>query len=81
MTRQYFIIPTTEIPNIDWDCVLETSEDTLRRSVDGTKTFVKWESEAPPSFVVDMTGEGPYTHEEILAILATEEWNLPMEEE
>jgi hypothetical protein len=72
--RSYFIIPVTEIPNIDFDCVLESSVETLRLSVDGTKTFVKWESISPPSFFVNMTGEGPYTHEEMLNILSGEEW-------
>lgn len=78
--RSYFIIPVTEIPNIDFDFVLETSAETLRISVDGTKTFVKWESDAPPSFFVNMTGEGPYTYEEILEILSGEEWTAPMKE-
>jgi hypothetical protein len=79
--RSYFIIPSTEIPNIDFNFVLETSAETLRMSVDGTKTFVKWECDVPPDFVVNMTGEGPYTHAEILEILSTPEWSAPMEEE
>ena len=79
--RSYFIIPSTEIPNIDFNFVLETSAETLRMSVDGTKTFVKWEGDVPPDFVVNMTGEGPYTHAEILEILSTPEWSAPMEEE
>jgi hypothetical protein len=78
--RSYFIIPVTEIPNIDFDFVLETSAETLRISVDGTKTFVKWEGDAPPGFYVNMTGEGPYTHEEILEILSGEEWTETLEE-
>jgi hypothetical protein len=79
--RSYFIIPNTEIPNIDFNFVLETSAETLRMSVDGTKTFVKWEGDAPPEFVVNMTGEGPYTYTEILDILSTPEWTEPTEEE
>lgn len=79
--RKYFIIPSSEIPNIDFDFVLETSAETLRMSVDGTKTFVKWIGDAPPEFVINMTGEGPYTYEEILDILSTEEWTAPMGEE
>lgn len=73
--RSYFIIPTTEIENINFDHVLESSAETLRYSVDGSKTFIKWECESPPEFVVNMTGEGPYTHEEILDILSTPEWS------
>ena len=79
--RNYLIIPITELSKVDFDLVCETSADTVRKSVDETKTFVKWEGEAP-AFVADIVGaEGPYTHEEILTILATEEWTAPMEEE
>lgn len=42
-TRNYLIIPVSEIAKVDFTAVLETSADTLRRSVDGTKTFVKWD--------------------------------------
>jgi len=73
--RQYLIFPVTELPNINFDEVLETSAETVRKSVDGTKTFVKWESEMPPSVAsITQDTEGPYTHDEILAILSTEEW-------
>ena len=78
--RSYYIIPNTEVPNVDFNYVLETSAETLRFSVDGSKTFVKWEGDMPPEFVVNMTGEGPYTYTEILDILSTPEWTAPMEE-
>lgn len=42
-TRNYLIIPVSEIPKVDFSAVLETSADTLRKSVDGTKIFVKWD--------------------------------------
>lgn len=71
--RNYIILPVSELPKVDFGQVLKTSEETVRRSVDGTKTFVKWEGEQP-SFVDTLTGaEGPHTHEEILEILSTEE--------
>ena len=79
--RNYLIIPITELSKVDFSLVLETSAETVRKSVNETKTFVKWEGEAP-AFVADIVGaEGPYTHEEIMTILATEEWNPPAEEE
>lgn len=74
--RSYVIFDVSELDKINFDEVLETSAETVRKSVDGTKTFVKWEdgSSAPPS-VQSLTTKGPYlTHEEILAILATPEW-------
>lgn len=42
-TRNFAIFSTSEIDKVDFNQVLETSADTLRRSVDGTKTFVKWD--------------------------------------
>lgn len=80
-SRQYLIIPTSEVSKVDFSLVCETSSETLRKSVDGTKTFVKWDGEQP-TFVADIVGaEGPYTHAEILEILSTSEWTKPMERE
>jgi hypothetical protein len=41
--RRYLIIPTTILDDIDFSQVYETSKDTLRYSVDNTKTFVKYD--------------------------------------
>lgn len=104
--RNFVIFAVSENDKIDFRLVLETSADTLRRSVDGSKTFVKWDeapfdptpketinSETgepmtiipvppqPPTFLSELTTlEGPYSYEEILAILNTPEWTAPMEE-
>jgi hypothetical protein len=72
------IFNVSELDQIDFTQVLETSIDTVRKSVDETKTFVKWDGESIPSSVDALTTkEGPYTYEEILTILATEEWTNP----
>jgi hypothetical protein len=72
------IFNVLELNQIDFTQVLETSADTVRKSVDQTKTFVKWDSETIPDCVLNLiTKEGPYTYEEILTILATEEWTDP----
>jgi hypothetical protein len=79
--KKYLIIPATEVSKVDFDQVLETSADTLRYSVDGTKTFVKWNTTEDPSFVSELEEtEGLYNYEEILEILSTEEWAAPMGE-
>ena len=41
--RRWLVIPATEVENVDFNQVLESSADTLRYSVDGTETFVKYE--------------------------------------
>ena len=78
--REFMIFNVSELEQIDFTQVKETSIDTVRKSIDGTKTFVKWDAEdglIPSSVEALTTKEGPYTYEEILAILATEEWTNP----
>jgi hypothetical protein len=76
--REFMIFNVSELPQIDFTQVLETSIDTVRKSVDQTKTFVKWDGETIPSSVdLLTTKEGPYTYEEMLTILATPEWTDP----
>lgn len=76
--REYLIFPITELSKIDFNQVLETSEETVRKSVDKSKTFVKWSGEQPTFISTLVGGEGPYTHEEMLEILSTEEWTSPV---
>ena len=68
--RTYVIIDASAVSSVDFDQVLETSADTLRYSVDGTKTFVKFRGDTP-SFLI---GEPQYDHSEILTILSGPEW-------
>lgn len=76
--RQFMIFNISELSSVDFTQVLETSAETVRKSVDETKTFVKWDGETIPSCVENLTTkEGPYTYEEIVAILATPEWTDP----
>lgn len=73
MSRNYVILNADEVSTVNFDEVLETSVDTLRYNIAGTKTFVKFEGDTP-SF---LEGKTSYTHSEILAILAGEEWTDP----
>ena len=70
----YIIIDMTEVSLVDFSQVLQTSEETLRLSVDEYQTVLKWEGDEP-SFVANLSSyDGPYTHSEILAIMSTPEW-------
>lgn len=74
-TRNFMIFNVSELPNIDFTQVLETSIDTVRKSVDETKTFVKWDGEVIPTSVDSLTTkEGPYTYLEMVDILGGPEW-------
>jgi hypothetical protein len=77
--REFMIFNVSELEQIDFTQVLETSIDTVRKSVDQTKTFVKWDGEQIPSSVDALTTkEGPYTYEQMLEIMNTEEWTSPI---
>lgn len=78
MNRNFVIFDVTEVSLIDFSTVLETSPDTMRLSVDGTKTFVKWESEEPACISLLTTKTQIYSYEEILEILAGPEWTPVM---
>ena len=70
--RNYLIFNVSELDQIDFNEVMESSADTVRKSVDESKTFIKWEGDRPQSTLSLATAEGPYTHSEILEILNTE---------
>ena len=73
----YIIINITEIGLVDFNSVLETSQSTIRLSVDETQTVIKWNG-SEPSFVATLSSyDGPYTHSEILTIMATSAWTDP----
>ena len=76
--RNFIIFNVSEINKINFDEVLESSIDTIRKSVDETKTFVKWSGNTIPSSVQTLTtSEGPYTYDEIIVILNSTDWVEP----
>lgn len=77
--REFMIFNVSELSEIDFTQVLETSIDTVRKSVDQTKTFVKWDGIMPECVNNLTTKEGPYTYDEIIPILLTTEWTDPSE--
>jgi hypothetical protein len=68
--RKYVVINTSDVPNIDFSKVEETSQYTLRFSADESKTFVKFEGDTPSQ----LEGKTQYSHSEMLDILATDAW-------
>ena len=75
--REFMIFNVSELNQIDFSTVLETSAETVRKSVNQTKTFVKWDYDMPECVSNLTTKEGPYTYDEILTILSTPEWTDP----
>jgi hypothetical protein len=77
INRRFVIFNVTELSTIDFNQVYETSIDTVRKSVDETKTFVKYDMPQPSSVTALTTKSQEYTYDEILEILATPEWTNP----
>jgi hypothetical protein len=75
--RRFVIFNITEISQIDFTQVYETDADTVRKSVDETKTFVKYDLPEPSSVTALTTKSQEYTYDEILQILNTPEWTEP----
>ena len=79
MNRNFVIFDVAELDKIDFSQVLETSVDTVRKSVNAQKTFVKWDGETEPACISLLTTKTDiYTYEEILEILAGPEWTSAM---
>jgi len=73
--RNFMVFDASELPSIDFSQVLETSIDTVRKSIDESKSFVKWDGAEIPSSVASLaTKEGPYSYEEMIALLSSPEW-------
>ena len=69
----YIILDASELGNVDFNRVCQTSADTLRYSLDGSKFLLKFEGDTP-SF---LEGKTQYTHSEILPIMQGDEWTDP----
>ena len=75
--RRFVTFNVTELNKIDFNQVLETNINTVRKSVDETKTFVKFDLPTPSSVTSLTTKSQEYTYDEFLTILATPEWTDP----
>ena len=75
--KLYCIINVEDVEKIDFADVMQTFPKSMRRSLDGTKTFVKYEGDQPDCLFTiagNTTGLQEYTHEEILKLLDGPEW-------
>lgn len=75
--RRFVTFDVTELNQINFSQVFETSVNTVRKSVNQTKTFVKYDMPQPSSVANLTTKSQEYTYDEFLTILATPEWTDP----
>ena len=74
MEETYIIFSVSELDKINFNEVLETAMNTTVKSIDNTKTFVRYEGAAPESLQQLTTIEATLTHSQILDLLQTPEW-------
>ena len=75
--EHYAIINTSDLSNIDFSQIGETSADTLRYNLAQTEFVIKWNT--TPTFITDgsVVPVSELTHAEALALMATAEWSQP----
>lgn len=74
--RSFVIFDVSEVHLIDFMETLEDSSENLRKSIDGTKTFVKWDGNITPSCILQLTTvQDFYNYDEIINELNTQEWS------
>lgn len=78
---KYVIFNISELDKIDFSEVMETSQNTIRKSLDGTKTFVKYNGNMPQSVSNLTTKSKEHTHSEIMSIMGSSEWSEEIDEE
>jgi hypothetical protein len=76
--RKYIIFNLSEVDKVNFDLISITSVDTIRKSLDGTKGIIKWDGDEPEFLTTLQTKSSIYNIEEILPILDTEEWTVPI---
>lgn len=72
MANTYCIINTTDISKCNFDLLVTKYDKSLRKNKAGNKCIIEWEIK--PAFIDSIDVIGIYTHEEILAITQSEEW-------
>ena len=70
VNRRWLLIPSTLVESINFDQVLEFNQESLRYSLDGTKTFVKYEIQVVEEDIVTTMLNPESMEEETFTTLA-----------
>ena len=68
--RKWVIVNVSDITEEMIYNAIQSSMDTLRKTLDGTKAILKWDGDTPTCF----NGMTTYNHSEILTELAKSTW-------
>jgi len=69
--RKWVIVDTSDITDEMIFSAIQSSMDTLRKSLDNSKAILKWDGDTPSCF----DGMTTYNHSEILTELAKSDWS------
>lgn len=83
--RTYTIVSISGLTEVDFSQVMETSSETVRKSLDGAMFTLKFEHDVPQTitnldnlgYLTTVNGNKYHTHSEILTILSSTEWTDP----
>ena len=77
----YATISIDDFAKIDFSQIGEDSGDTVRYSIDLMQFVIKWNAE--PTFIEDeeVIPIGIYSYNNILTLMATDEWSEPLPDE
>ena len=80
IAETYATIDIADLPLIDFAQVGETDQNTIRKSLDGTKFIIKFD--VAPTFILDGSVEiiQAMNHGQAVALMQTDEWNAKIEE-
>ena len=70
VNRKWIIINVSDITDEMIENAIQTTKDTLRKTLNGNKAILKWDGDTPSCF----DGMTTYTHSEILIELAKSDW-------
>ena len=75
--KTYATINITDLELIDFSQIVETSSDTIRKSIDKTQFVIKWIEGQTPTFIMDgsVIPVGTYDHHAILELMGTPFWS------
>ena len=68
--RKWVIVNVSDITEEMIESSIQSSMDTLRKTLDGTQAILKWDGDTPTCF----DGMTTYNHSEILTELAKSTW-------
>lgn len=77
LNTYYIIFDVSELSKVDFNIAIEDDRSTVRKSIDGTKTFINWLGVTVPNFVNNIASKSQvYHYLDFLEVINNDEWIL-----